>query len=549
MRHRGEGDSSLSIFARASDAVRAAIEVRQASARRGMGHRTTDSSPHVCTHRRGRSARRRLFRWDGEPGRAPAISRGPERDPVFARYSRPRRRCAAGRGCSHRERRPPTPGSTPAGSRVRHQRRLGHRVGWRKASAFRILGALTVDGEEISSPQEARLLARLLSARNATVSESELLATLWGADAPTTARNSLQSKVSRLRSLVGGAQLEHAGTGYRLRVGARDVDADRFEELVGAALAADSPGTALGHLDEALALWPGGAPYGELRDVDFVRAEATRLEAQRRSAEDLHLQLAADVYSPAEVLAESERVLERDPFRETAWAVRVQLLSELGRRVEALRALHDYRRRLAEETGLTPSAHLLDLERSLLDGETPPAPVRRRESSRTTRPRAAAATRGGIVWSGPLRAQRPIVGRDGELQSLDNALAAAVRGSPAFILITGEAGIGKTRLAEAVASRAAGAGILVLRASGLAAHRGPLGTLRRVAFSRGAGRGAQPRPRPVPNGMTSTGKTAIRPIASGPGTRRRWPMRSRNALGRSRCCSSSTTSSPWTRSV
>jgi DNA-binding CsgD family transcriptional regulator len=54
------------------------------------------------------------------------------------------------------------------------------------------------------------------------------------------------------------------------------------------------------------------------------------------------------------------------------------------------------------------------------------------------------------------------VGRDQELAALDAAMAVASGGDPVFALIGGEAGIGKTRLAEEFTARAATAGFAVL---------------------------------------------------------------------------------------
>lgn len=56
-----------------------------------------------------------------------------------------------------------------------------------------------------------------------------------------------------------------------------------------------------------------------------------------------------------------------------------------------------------------------------------------------------------------------LVGRDGELADLREALDAAITGRGAVVFIVGEAGIGKSRLAQAVASDASRRGLPVLR--------------------------------------------------------------------------------------
>ena len=55
-----------------------------------------------------------------------------------------------------------------------------------------------------------------------------------------------------------------------------------------------------------------------------------------------------------------------------------------------------------------------------------------------------------------------VIGRDAELQAVDAALSAAMAGHGGCVVITGEPGIGKSRLALETASRAADRGIRVV---------------------------------------------------------------------------------------
>src|SRR6188508_985241 len=59
-------------------------------------------------------------------------------------------------------------------------------------------------------------------------------------------------------------------------------------------------------------------------------------------------------------------------------------------------------------------------------------------------------------------ADSPIVGRERELRALRERLAAALAGHGGLVLLSGEAGVGKTTLAEWLCGEATGQGALVL---------------------------------------------------------------------------------------
>src|SRR5919204_6433246 len=145
---------------------------------------------------------------------------------------------------------------------------------------FSILGPLEVrDGGRavvLGGTKPRALLAVLLLHASEVVSAERLALALWGEDAPAGAVKTVQVYMSRLRRALGDPDLViTSGAGYRVRVQAGELDAERFEQLVRAgrdALAVGDAETAGAVLREALGLWRGPA-LGELAGLPFAPAE------------------------------------------------------------------------------------------------------------------------------------------------------------------------------------------------------------------------------------------------------------------------------------
>jgi predicted ATPase len=277
--------------------------------------------------------------------------------------------------------------------------------------------------------------------------------------------------------------------GYALRLPGEALDAARFDGTVtavhqrlgawpgGAAcsvvarpdLSAGELSEVIGELDAALALWRG-APYVDLGEAAAAVAERARLEELRMVAvEDRAVALLA-LGRHATLAAELEALTAEHPLRERLWILRVLALAGSDRQADALEALRQVRRILADELGLDPGAALRELEAAVLRQD--PAIIWRPASASLTVPVSspsslpappppaavpAEAPAGGAdprLW--------PLVGRAAELAALEDLLAAAARGVPQFAVLVGEPGIGKTRLSQELAARARERGFAVL---------------------------------------------------------------------------------------
>ena len=100
----------------------------------------------------------------------------------------------------------------------------------------------------------------------------------------------LQVRVSELRGALRAAghdqRLFTRPPGYLLRAEADEIDAARFEALMGSgreALTSGDARRALDHLLPALALWRGPA-LADLGDMPFAHSEAARLDEVRLEA-------------------------------------------------------------------------------------------------------------------------------------------------------------------------------------------------------------------------------------------------------------------------
>ncbi len=336
---------------------------------------------------------------------------------------------------------------------------------------YRILGPMeVVAGQapvDTGSPKQRAVLAMLLIEPNRVVSLDRLIDQLWGDEPPARATGSLQVYVANLRRALEpdrparapAAVLVTQPPGYAVRVDPADLDASCFEHLAADGrrlLTEGHPAAARQALGDGLALWRGPA-LAEFSFESFAQAEIARLEELRWLALEDRVEAEMALGHHAESVAELEHLVGERPLRERLQGLLMLALYRSGRQAEALRVFQDARRRLAEELGIDPGTTLQRLETDILQ-QAPALDWQAVEPVAPAVPVRAPTTPRPAAGQSPSR----FVGRAKELALLERALDQAAGGRGRLVLLCGEAGIGKTTLADELGCRAVARGALVL---------------------------------------------------------------------------------------
>lgn len=312
---------------------------------------------------------------------------------------------------------------------------------------FGVLGPLVAEDAhgpvELKGPRHRAVLARLLLARGRVVPVDRLVDDLWD-DPPDGAIGAIQTFVSALRRALEPHRppraparlLVTAAPGYALHTAPDSVDAWRFETAVaeaGRLLAAHQPAPALTLVEEALGWWRGPA-YAEFADQPWARAEISRLDELRLLAGERRSSALLALDRPAEAAPDLEAQVNAHPWREDGWRLLALAHYRAGRQGDALDTLRRARATLADDLGIDPGPDLRQLETDILT-------------------QAA-----HLTVAQPETATNPLFGRTSEQHQLAEVAAEARRGRLRLVLVSGDAGVGKTALAEAATRQLAGQG-------------------------------------------------------------------------------------------
>jgi DNA-binding SARP family transcriptional activator len=329
---------------------------------------------------------------------------------------------------------------------------------------YRILGPLeALDGERqlpLGGARRRAVLAVLLLHANETLTRDVIVDELWGEDAPPTAAKVLQNCVSALRKELPPETIRTVGGAYGITIEQGELDRDRFERLLAegrAALEAGDHADAADQFRRALALWRG-APLSDFSYEGFAQDEIKRLEELHVAALEDRIEAELALGRHDELVPELEALVTRHPLRERLRGQLMLALYRAGRQAEALESYRAARRTLLAELGIEPGRALRELEQAIL-AQVPALDAAKRQQQPVLRPGRAAAS--------------PLEGRTEELELLEAGLEDALAGRGRLFVVVGDAGTGKTRLADELASSAKQRGTRILWGRGWAGGGAP----------------------------------------------------------------------------
>ncbi len=312
--------------------------------------------------------------------------------------------------------------------------------------------AITRDGTFIhADTRKALALLAYLLISGRPHRRDALAGLLWPDYPQSNARAALRRTLSSLNRLLGGQFLQVQREEIGIQVGKSiQVDVLAFQEYL-----RTPPGyERIAAVERAVRLYQADFLEGfALRDsVEFD-------DWQYQTSERLRQEFAAALDELGEDSARSgrydesilwfQRRLSLDRLHEDAQRRLMHLFALAGKRSDALRQFRECQRNLMEELGVPPLEETVRLHQQILENRIPPFepfPASAEQPGRAENPRAGIDS-----------ASARLVGREMELEQLQAALELSAEHG-FFIGLQGEAGIGKTALAQAFLSIVGGGG-------------------------------------------------------------------------------------------
>ncbi|MBO0804503.1 MAG: AAA family ATPase [Nocardiopsaceae bacterium] len=321
--------------------------------------------------------------------------------------------------------------------------------------ALNLLDGVRWRGRPVAGKRPGELLAALAAHDGRPVPAEKLIGLVWGDDPPANGVKGLQVLVARTRNACGSDAIVRDGAGYRLGIGPDEVDSIRLARLVrdaSAALDQDAV-TAAKLAQEALALvggldsdgvpagnglpGPGGTPAGDIMGNGALVGVRQDAAADIAAARVIAARARSRTGACAQALPVLESAHSEHPHDEALLADLLNAEAAVRGPAAALDRFERYREALRGRLGTDPGEALQRAHRRLLALDRP---VRR-----------------GVRYDAT-----ELIGRDGDLERLRSLLA-----SSRVVSITGPGGLGKTRLAHALARDAAEPAVYVVELAGV----------------------------------------------------------------------------------
>lgn len=311
--------------------------------------------------------------------------------------------------------------------------------------------------QPLDSARAESLLTYLLLHRDAPQQRQHLAFTLWPDSTESQARTNLRHVLHNLRRALPEAdRLIDAGP----RTLQWRPDAPLWLDVTAFERAIDE-----GRLEDAVETYEGALLEGNYDE--WLLEERERLGQLHRDALERLVERLEERGRFAEAIGYAERLLREDPLREESYRRVIALHDAAGDRARALRTYHACATTLVRELGVEPSAPTRAAYDALLAAGPEPG---------TTELAAASPARPALV------------GRQVERGRLAELWRGAEAGRAQLVLVSGEAGIGKSRLVEELRlwcerRGAATAESRAYAAEGAMAYGGLVGWLRSEAIA------------------------------------------------------------------